>query len=485
MGRAVPRPPPGRRQRLQRNLRLFFRASDLLWINIAFIAAYYLRYVTGLGGDVAGENFVDFDTYLPLQAGLTVTLFTIYHLAGVYRNPARESLLMEGWNLALSTSFGITLMFAGVFLLRSFAYSRGLFLIAWVLIIALVVTSRVIARMGLVLLRRRGVGVARVLVVGGDPLAMTVMHVLATEPGLGYRLAGFIQDGGGDDLGRFRCLGSLGNLAELLGEGTIDEVIIALPSAAHQSVPDITEVCAGAGGSYKIVPDLYEMSLSLSKVDVEDLRGIPLVGMKNISIQGSDLLVKRAMDIVAGLLGLVVISPFWLAITLAIKIGSPGPVYFVQTRLGKDGKPFPARKFRSMYIDAEARLGHLRGQNEATGPIFKMRNDPRVTGVGRWLRRTSLDELPQLLNVITGEMSLVGPRPPLPAEVEQYADWHRKRLTVAPGMTGLWQVSGRSELPFDEMVLLDLYYIENWSLGMDLQILLRTLPAVVTGKGAF
>ncbi|MEK7215287.1 MAG: sugar transferase, partial [Chloroflexota bacterium] len=336
LGRAVPRPAPGRRQQLQHHLRLFFRVADLLAINVAFIAAYYLRYVAGVGGDVAGENYVDFDAYLPLLGGLTLTLFTTYHLAGVYRNPARESLLMEAWNLVLSTSFGITLIFAGVFLLRSFAYSRGLFLIAWVLIIALVVASRILARVGLAVLRRRGVGVERVLVVGGDPLAMTVMHVLATEPGLGYRLAGFIQDGGGDDLGRFRCLGSLGDLADLLGEGTIDEVIIALPSTAHQSVPDITEVCAAAGVSYKIVPDLYEMSLSLSKVDVEDLRGIPLVGMKPISIQGSDLLVKRAMDVAAGLLGLALISPLWLALVLAIKIGSPGPVYFVQTRLGRD-----------------------------------------------------------------------------------------------------------------------------------------------------
>jgi lipopolysaccharide/colanic/teichoic acid biosynthesis glycosyltransferase len=160
-------------------------------------------------------------------------------------------------------------------------------------------------------------------------------------------------------------------------------------------------------------------------------------------------------------------------------------VLFSQIRLGRDGKPFRAFKFRSMRVGAETELALLKRHNEASGPLFKMRHDPRVTWIGRWLRRTSLDELPQVLNVLRGEMSLVGPPPPHPTAGGGYQEWHRKRLKVAPGMTGLWQVSGRSELPFDEMVLLDVYYIENWSLGLDFQILLRTLPAVVSGRGAY
>jgi lipopolysaccharide/colanic/teichoic acid biosynthesis glycosyltransferase len=170
---------------------------------------------------------------------------------------------------------------------------------------------------------------------------------------------------------------------------------------------------------------------------------------------------------------------------VAIKLESPGPVFFRQIRLGKAGLPFACTKFRSMRVNAEALLADLAPLNEAQGPIFKMRDDPRLTRVGRILRRLSLDELPQLWNVVRGEMSLVGPRPPLPSEVEKYEDWHRHRLEVVPGITGMWQVSGRSELAFDEMVMLDLYYIENWSVGLDLQILARTIPTVLATRGAF
>jgi exopolysaccharide biosynthesis polyprenyl glycosylphosphotransferase len=183
--------------------------------------------------------------------------------------------------------------------------------------------------------------------------------------------------------------------------------------------------------------------------------------------------------------GLVLLAPLLAIIAFAIKIDSMGPVFYRQERVGKDGRRFNMLKFRSMCEDAELRLGTLKQHNEATGPLFKMRCDPRVTRVGRILRRWSLDELPQLLNVLRGEMSLVGPRPPLPAEVEQYEDWELGRLRAVPGLTGLWQVSGRSEVPFHDMVRLDLHYIRNWSLALDLEILLRTIPAVLSNRGAY
>ncbi|MBI2886697.1 MAG: sugar transferase [Chloroflexi bacterium] len=473
----------GRRLRFQRLVRLGLQASDLLLINLAFVAAYYSRYLLGLGGDVPDENFVELPAYLPVEAGLTLTLYAIYHVAGLYRRPTRRPLLEETWALLQATSFGMMLIFAAVFLFRGFAYSRGLFLIAWGLVLAFLVASRLLARAVQAVLRRRGIGERRVLVVGGEPLGMTVMHILATEPGLGYRLMGFVQNGDAGDLGRFKRLGALQDMPQVLQGQQVDEVIVALPSSQHHLISDITEQCQREGVVFRIVPDLFEMSLS--QVDVEDLRGIPVIGVKDVSISSSNLLLKRALDVaLAGLLSLA-LAPLWLLIALAIKLDSPGPVFFVQTRLGKNGRPFPALKFRSMRVDSEALLPRLQSHNEATGPLFKMRNDPRVTRVGHWLRRSSLDELPQLWNVLRGEMSLVGPRPPLPSEVEQYQEWHRKRLTVAPGLTGLWQVSGRSELPFDEMVLLDIYYIENWSLGLDFQILLRTIPAVLLGSGAY
>ena len=233
----------------------------------------------------------------------------------------------------------------------------------------------------------------------------------------------------------------------------------------------------------RIVPDLFQMRLS--QVDIEDLNGIPLLGMRDRTISGWNLVLKRSMDFVIALFGLLLLSPIMLLIAIAIKLDSPGPALFQQTRVGKGGQEFGMYKFRSMQRDAEERLSTLHDQNEADGPLFKIREDPRRTKVGIWLRKTSLDELPQLYNVLRGEMSLVGPRPPLQSEVSRYQPWQRKRLEVAPGMAGLSQVSGRSNLSFDEMAFLDLYYIENWSPALDIMILLRMVPRVLFGDGAY
>jgi len=191
------------------------------------------------------------------------------------------------------------------------------------------------------------------------------------------------------------------------------------------------------------------------------------------------------MDVILSSLGLLLLAPFFLLVALAIRFDSPGPVFYRQRRVGKDGRPFGMLKFRSMRPDADRLLEQLRAQNEASGPLFKIRNDPRITRVGRIIRRTSIDELPQLLNVLRGEMSLVGPRPPIPAEVDKYEDWQHGRLRAVPGITGLWQVSGRGEVPFHDMVRLDLHYVRTWSLGLDLEILLRTPMAVLSSRGAY
>lgn len=195
--------------------------------------------------------------------------------------------------------------------------------------------------------------------------------------------------------------------------------------------------------------------------------------------------VKRSFDLVVAAGLLVLLAPVLALVALAIRLDSAGPIIFRQTRCGRDGRPFTVLKFRSMTIDAESRRAELEAFNEADGPIFKLRQDPRVTRVGRWLRRLSIDELPQLWNVVRGDMSLIGPRPPLPSEVTQYMVWHRGRLLVTGGVTGLWQVSGRSELTFDDMVRLDLAYIRNWSLWLDIQILMRTVLVLITARGAY
>ncbi|MBM2827144.1 MAG: Undecaprenyl-phosphate galactose phosphotransferase [Dehalococcoidia bacterium] len=448
---------------------------DLVLLNVAFLMAYWLRYYVGIGGAVADENFLALSVYTPIQITLTVALSAIYSLAGFYKWPRRSLLVQDSISALSATSIGMMLFLAVVFLLRGLAYSRGLFLMAWALIVLFLVVARVLERLLRAYLHLRGIGVKIVLVIGGEQLGRAVMHVVSTE--------GFLHDGPVGDTGRFKRLGGTGDLAQIIHSQNIDEVIMAMSASAHVSVPGVAETCRREGVAFKIVPDLYEMSFT--SLDIDDLRGIPVIGMKEVSIRGVNLLVKRGMDIVFSTALVAILSPLWAFIVLLIKLDSPGPVYFRQQRAGTGGRPFTALKFRSMRDKAEADLSQLMDKNEATGPLFKMKQDPRITRVGRFLRRTSLDELPQLINVLLGDMSLVGPRPPLPSEVEQYERWHLKRLDVAPGLTGLWQVSGRSELPFDEMVMLDIYYIENWSLGLDIQILLRTIPAVISGRGAY
>jgi exopolysaccharide biosynthesis polyprenyl glycosylphosphotransferase len=235
--------------------------------------------------------------------------------------------------------------------------------------------------------------------------------------------------------------------------------------------------------SFRLVPDLFEMRFN--EVSIDALNGVPLIGVKDSALQGFNLYVKRVMDFALALVVLVVAAVPMAVIAGIIKLTSPGPVLFKQIRVGKDGRIFTCYKFRSMYKDAEERLEELREFSEVDGPIFKMRNDPRLTPFGKLLRRTSLDELPQLFNILRGEMSWVGPRPPTPQEVARYTEWHLKRLDVTPGLTGLWQVSGRSDLSFDEMVKLDLYYADNWSLTVDMMIILRTIPAVLKREGAY
>jgi exopolysaccharide biosynthesis polyprenyl glycosylphosphotransferase len=313
---------------------------------------------------------------------------------------------------------------------------------------------------------------------------MIMQHIVAS-PNLGYTIVGFVHDihEQPGDFGRFRMLGTLEDLALVIRSMRVDEVIIALPSELHEQTIRSVRLCERLGATFKLVPELYE--LSLSRIDMETIEGIPLLGIKQKPLNRIQRTLMRATDIVGAVLVLLLGSPFWLCFALLIKLTSPGEVILRQTRVGLNERKFTCYKFRSMYKNAEQVLASLMAHNEAQGPLFKMKDDPRVTPIGRFLRKTSLDEIPQLFNVIKGDMSLVGPRPPLQREVDQYEEWQKGRLAMKPGMTGLWQVRGRSDLSFDEGVLMDLYYIENWSLRLYYHILSRTIPAVLFSRGAY
>jgi exopolysaccharide biosynthesis polyprenyl glycosylphosphotransferase len=333
----------------------------------------------------------------------------------------------------------------------------------------------------------RGLGRERVLVIGGTGLGRQVMDGIVAQTFLGYSLVGYLEDRDPPPSerrdGHFRYLGAVQDFETIVRASMVELVIIALPFWQHHRLPEIVRICRAARLDFRVVPDLFE--LSYDRVNVANLSGIPLIGLKELSLKGGNLVLKRAIDLALIAFAAPVLLPLAGFIALAIKCDSPGPAIFRQQRIGKDGRRFTTYKFRTMVPDAEARKAELAQLNEADGPIFKIRNDPRQTRIGRFLRRSSLDELPQLWNVLRGEMSLVGPRPQLPDEVAQSDEWHHRRLEVKPGLTGLWQVLGRSDTSFDEMVRLDIYYAENWSPGMDLRILLETIPAVLSGKGAY
>jgi exopolysaccharide biosynthesis polyprenyl glycosylphosphotransferase len=458
---------------------------DLALVNGSFLLAYLIRYPLGFPSRVSEFNYVPLRDFLPADLTLTLFVAVILPYTGLYRRSRGVAWASKLSSIFSGMTVSIGLLIVSSYLSRLYAESRGLYLIVWGLAIVLLALDKLALGWLRTSLHKRGVGVENLLVIGGSDMAKMMMQHVAASPGLGYRLMGFLDDFSYPDgrFGRFAHLGRIDQLASVVDASDISEVIIALPTAAHQKVWDVVNRCQEQNVRYRVVPDLFEMSLS--RLDVDDIAGIPLIGFRESAIAGPNLVLKRALDIALSLLICILSLPLWILVPIAIKLDSRGPVLFRQIRVGRDGRHFTFFKFRSMRQGADTEWQDLRALNEVDGPILKIRKDPRLTRIGKILRRTSMDELPQVLNVLRGDMSLVGPRPPLPAEVIQYEPWQLKRLSVAGGMTGLWQVSGRSHLNFEEMVMMDLYYIENWSLGLDLKILLRTVPAILKGTGSF
>ena len=474
-------------ERYRRLLSTAVTITDVLLINLAFAIAYWLRYGLQWFATVDEANFVPYTTFIPISLALTLLLFIIYKLGGVYDMPRGASWFDEVYRIMTGTATGIILIiFVLVLFFQPTLYSRLIFFYAGILVTVFLSISRLGKRYLRNRLRKRGLGVDRLMIVGAGEVGRTVMRNVVAQPVLGYHVVGFVDDDpdkGNTDIGRFKALGNTSNIPRLVKELAIDEVIITLPWMYHRKIVSIVAQCEREQVRVRIVPDIFQMTLS--HLDVEDLGGIPMIGVRDISISGSRQFIKRAMDVVISVLALIVLAPLFILLSVIIRLDSPGPAIFRQIRVGKGEQLFSCFKFRSMRVGAEEEKETLLDKNEVTGPVFKMRDDPRITPVGRFIRRTSLDELPQLFNVLMGHMSMVGPRPAIPSEVQRYQPWHKRRLEVAPGITGLWQVSGRSELTFDEMVLLDLYYIENWSPLHDLQIMLRTVPKVLLGEGAY
>lgn len=333
--------------------------------------------------------------------------------------------------------------------------------------------------------RKRGKNRRKLLIVGWNSRTRQLLEMIERSPNWGLDVVGILTANDGPrDTGNYPALGGLNRLADVLHERLVQEVIITLSTKDFAGLRAMLDTCEREGVQTRIISDFFG---SIAKhIQGEVVGGLPIITIRHTSDYELQLFCKRAMDILGSAILLSLLAPLFLALALAIKLTSRGPVFYAQDRVGLGGKAFRFYKFRSMTEDAERRKAMLLDHNEMDGAVFKMKNDPRVTGIGRLLRRFSMDELPQLWHVLKGEMSLVGPRPPMAEELPNFESWQRRKLSMKPGLTCIWQVEGRNRISdFDEWVRMDLTYIDNWSLWLDLKLLLRTIPVIITGKGAY
>jgi exopolysaccharide biosynthesis polyprenyl glycosylphosphotransferase len=445
--------------------------ADVALVASAFMLAYLGRF--SIDDSIPTLGLDKYVRLALLQGVFTAVLMAMH---GLYALERPQTWPVRLRAIASSTSTALVLVITISYFLGDQAFSRLWLAIGWAGSIVALSVWRALAHRGYEALRENVAPSNRVLIVGANRLG----RELAEELQGSYQVVGYVDNGSDLEHLDLPLLGPIAQLEEVVQAHAVDELIIALPANRRDQVSRLLARGFRRHVQVKLLPDLP--SLLPDRFEVHQIGGRRYIGFVPVAAVSW---AKRALDLMMVCTGLVLAAPLLLVIAIAVKLDSPGPVFYRQQRVGKNGQHFWMMKFRSMCVDADRRLEELRSQNEATGPLFKMRKDPRITRVGGVLRRWSLDELPQLLNVLRGEMSLVGPRPPLPKEVEQYEDWQLGRLRAVPGLTGLWQVSGRSEVPFHDMVRLDLHYIRNWSLALDLEILLRTVPTVLTNRGAY
>ncbi len=425
------------------------------------------------------------DEYLLLLLFILPIWGLLLSAAGFYRSHRTLPLGEEIWAAGKVAFGGTTILVLLIFGLRLDFVSRWFLVLFGVLNFLFLTAEKIALRQLSHWVRSRGFNFRTALIVGTGPKAAQFAEFLEAHPHWGFRVVGYLDDDNGGEIGlagRWPCLGTITNMESVLGAEVIDEVIFVIEKGKLAEYEDALLVAERHGVRAHVSLDIFPHVLA--RPVLEELDGIPLLSFTTTPSNPAELAAKRAIDLVLALVLFVVTLPVQLASALAILLLSGAPVFFRQVRCGLNGRHFTLLKFRTMESGAEDRLAEISHLNEMTGPVFKAKRDPRLTAAGKLLRRLSIDELPQLWNVIVGDMSLVGPRPPLPDEVSRYEPWQRRRLSMKPGLTCLWQVSGRSELDFDRWMALDLKYIDTWSPLLDLKILLKTVPAVLSGRGA-
>jgi exopolysaccharide biosynthesis polyprenyl glycosylphosphotransferase len=465
------------------------KLSDIGVMLGSILLALYLvvpdKSVIGISGFLAMrikvQNFIVFFALVALWH-MTFSIFGLYDSR---RMLGRQADFIDSIR---ATSLG-TLFFTTAALTFHIRMMSPRFLaLFWATVTTGVVLQRFILRSVLERIRLRGRNLRHVLIVGTNSRALDFARKLESRPELGYHISGFVDNNwvGAEAAAAngYPVVSDFNSLSNVLRKTVVDEVILALPvRSLHRHAARVASICEEQGITTRVLSNIFD--LKLAQVRGEEFEGASLTTNYIGISEGWPFVAKRVLDVCISSILLVGLAPLFGIVALLIKLTSPGPVFFVQSRLGYNKRRFKLYKFRSMAKDAEEKIVEIEHLNEASGPVFKIKNDPRVTALGRFLRKNSIDELPQLFNVLRGDMSLVGPRPLPVRDYEGFSeDWHRRRFSVRPGITCLWQINGRSSLPFDKWMKLDLLYIDRWSLRLDLEILLKTIPAVWKSYGA-
>jgi exopolysaccharide biosynthesis polyprenyl glycosylphosphotransferase len=460
-------------------LRLALMVVDALSAAFVFALVSLVRFGDGDAAELWRQMGID----IRLAAVLFGTSWVLaLQSLGLYRLRVRWRLLTEAQDIAKATFLVLAITLSTLFILHEAQVSRLFLALLFVTQPLVTLAGRILLRYIFGALRRRGFNTRYMLVVGTGVLAQNFADRVEGRPALGVRVVGHVSvPGVPEGIVSRPVLGSLGMTKAIFHSRVIDEVAVCLPPRALHHLEPVSRLAADEGKTVRIPLDPMQELLPSSHQ--EEFEGFLVRSLVRDDQRAFALMLKRLIDIAGAAVGLILLSPVFLLTAVAIRLREGSPVLFRQTRVALHGRPFTIYKFRTMTTDAEVRRSEMTHLNERVGAAFKVANDPRVTRLGLTLRKTSIDELPQLWNVLKGEMSLVGPRPPLPDEVNEYDVWHRRRLSMKPGMTGLWQVESRQEPSFDRWVERDLSYIDRWSLGLDLEILLRTVPAVLIRTG--
>jgi exopolysaccharide biosynthesis polyprenyl glycosylphosphotransferase len=467
---------------------------DLLLVSAAFLSAYGVRdaVLPRLAPETFPGHLYLLGEYLPLLPLALAIWGALLLSSGRYRSHRTVPLLDEAWAIIRVCVSGAIIFTLALYVSRLDERLLGDDRISrfWALLFAVfsclfLLTEKLAIRLTSRYVRLHGFNYRTVLIVGTSPTALRIAESIHGHRFWGFRILGFIRNGHAPEEpwpSRYPILGEIADIPRIVESNVVDDVIFAVHRRELDRLEDLFLSLQEQGIRTRFAMDLFPHTRA--QVQLEDLDGMPLLSFATTPTSQLQLMLKRTLDVAVAALLLLLALPIVGVIALAIKVTSGGNVLFRQTRCGLNGRFFTLYKFRTMVEGAEERRRELLHLNEMDGPVFKLRSDPRVTAFGRFLRRFSLDELPQLWNVLRGDMSLVGPRPPIPEEVAKYQRWQRRRLAMKPGMTCLWQVSGRNDLDFDRWMQLDLEYIDSWSPLLDVKILLKTIPAVLSGKGA-